>query len=104
MIEQPPRNQRLQVQFHPLHSSLLGEEAPIPTGGVRPTFTERPTIRQVEEGKITFECRLVGEPRPDVRDGAHSRGGPLKLDKEHHLGRGPFNSIADFHSFNLIYP
>ena len=33
---------------------------------MRPTFTERPTIRQLEEGKITFECRLVGEPRPDV--------------------------------------
>ena len=46
-----------------------GEETPIPTG-CKPTFTERPTIRQVEEGKITFECRLVGEPRPDVRDGS----------------------------------
>ena len=42
-----------------------GEEAPIPSG-CKPTFTERPTIRQLEEGKITFECRLVGEPRPDV--------------------------------------
>jgi hypothetical protein len=23
-------------------------------------------IRQLEEGKIAFECRLVGEPKPDV--------------------------------------
>ncbi len=45
---------------------LIGEEAPIPQGGVRPTFTERPVIRQVEEGKIAFECRMVGEPRPDI--------------------------------------
>ena len=46
-------------------SEFSGEETPIPTG-CKPTFTERPTIRQVEEGKITFECRLVGQPRPDV--------------------------------------
>ena len=46
----------------------LGEEAPIPKGGVKPTFTERPVIRQSddESNKIIFECRLVGEPRPDV--------------------------------------
>ena len=47
------------------NSEFAGEETPIPTG-CKPTFTERPTIRQVEEGKITFECRLVGQPRPDV--------------------------------------
>ena len=37
-------------------------------GGVRPTFTERPVIRQSEDepNKIIFECRLVGEPRPDI--------------------------------------
>ena len=46
----------------------IGEEAPIPKGGVKPTFTERPVIRQSEEesNKIIFECRLVGEPRPDI--------------------------------------
>ena len=48
-----------------MHPEFAGEETPIPTG-CKPTFTERPTIRQVEEGKITFECRLVGQPRPDV--------------------------------------
>ncbi|QQP41859.1 Uncharacterized protein FKW44_016350, partial [Caligus rogercresseyi] len=35
------------------------DEAPIPSGSVKPTFTERPS-------KIIFECRLVGEPKPDV--------------------------------------
>ena len=45
----------------------LGDEAPLPQGGVKPTFTERPVIRQSDEGnKIIFECRLVGEPVPDV--------------------------------------
>ena len=43
-----------------------GDEAPIPSGGVRPTFTERPVIRQSDEGKIVFECKLVGDPLPDV--------------------------------------
>ena len=34
---------------------------------IKPTFTERPVIRQSEEGaKIIFECRLVGEPKPQV--------------------------------------
>ena len=40
----------------------------MPKGGVKPTFTERPVIRQSDEepNKIIFECRLVGEPRPEV--------------------------------------
>ncbi len=36
---------------------------------MRPTFTERPVIRQPEdggEGRVIFECRLVGEPKPEV--------------------------------------
>merc|ERR1712038_672506 len=44
------------------------DEASIPTGGgVKPTFTERPVIRQSDEGtKITFQCRLAGEPKPNL--------------------------------------
>lgn len=45
------------------------DEAPIPKGrGVKPTFTERPVIRQAEDdsGKVVFECRLAGDPRPEV--------------------------------------
>jgi hypothetical protein len=34
---------------------------------VKPTFTERPVIRQSDDGtKVYFECRLVGEPKPTV--------------------------------------
>lgn len=34
---------------------------------VKPTFTERPVIRQSDDGaKVFFECRLVGEPKPAV--------------------------------------
>jgi len=43
------------------------DEATIPTGGVKPTFTERPVIRQSDEGnKIIFQCRLAGEPTPTL--------------------------------------
>ena len=43
------------------------DEAAIPSGGVKPTFTERPVIRQSEEGtKIIFQCRLAGEPKPNL--------------------------------------
>merc|ERR1712038_589773 len=44
------------------------DEASIPTGGgVKPTFTERPVIRQSDEGtKIIFQCRLAGEPKPNL--------------------------------------
>merc|ERR1711956_139303 len=47
------------------------EEAPIPKGGVKPTFTERPVIRQSEEesNKIIFECRQV----PKIPDGVPPR-------------------------------
>ena len=46
----------------------LGDEAPLPSkAGVKPTFTERPIIRQTDdEANIIFECRLVGDPVPEV--------------------------------------
>lgn len=47
----------------------LGDDAPIPKGGVKPTFTERPIIRQEGDGasaKVVFECKLVGEPMPEI--------------------------------------
>lgn len=44
-----------------------GDEAPVPDDGIKPTFTERPVIRQSEDGgNITFECRCVGDPKPTV--------------------------------------
>ena len=43
------------------------DEAAVPSGGVKPTFTERPVIRQSDEGtKIIFQCRLAGEPKPNL--------------------------------------
>ena len=34
---------------------------------MKPTFTERPVIRQSDEGtKIIFQCRLAGEPKPNL--------------------------------------
>lgn len=44
-----------------------GDEAPVPEDGIKPTFTERPNIRQLDEGHVVFECRCVGKPKPDVR-------------------------------------
>lgn len=46
----------------------IGDEAPVPDDGIKPTFTERPVIRQSDDGNtITFECRLVGDPKPSVK-------------------------------------
>lgn len=48
--------------------NCLGDEAPVPDDGIKPTFTERPIIRQSEDGvKITFECRCVGDPKPSIQ-------------------------------------
>jgi len=47
----------------------IGDEAPVPESaeGIKPTFTERPVIRQSEDGgNVTFECRCVGDPTPTV--------------------------------------
>jgi hypothetical protein len=39
----------------------------VPADGIKPTFTERPVIRQTDDGgKVSFECRLVGDPKPTV--------------------------------------
>lgn len=46
----------------------LGDEAPVPDDGIKPTFTERPIIRQSDDGgKITFDCRCVGDPKPSIQ-------------------------------------
>ena len=33
---------------------------------VKPSFTERPVIRQDDNGAITFEVRLAADPQPEV--------------------------------------
>lgn len=49
---------------------IQGDEAPVPDDGCKPTFTERPIIKQLEEdksgGRISFECRCVGDPKPEL--------------------------------------
>lgn len=46
----------------------IGDEAPVPDNGIKPTFTERPVIRQTDDGNsVIIECRVVGEPKPSVQ-------------------------------------
>jgi len=46
----------------------LGDEAPVPEDGIKPTFTERPIITQTEDSRnVIIECRLVGDPKPTVQ-------------------------------------
>lgn len=41
--------------------------APVPADGAKPTFTEKPVIRQSDDGKkIIFECRLIADPKPEI--------------------------------------
>lgn len=55
------------VSIISLNKNLIGDEAPVPDDGIKPTFTERPVIRQTDDGgKITFECRCVGDPKPTI--------------------------------------
>lgn len=57
----------MEVQFEYFFENL-GDEAPVPDDGIKPTFTERPVIRQSDDGgNITFECRCVGDPEPNVK-------------------------------------
>ena len=53
-----------------MKTNYKGDEAPMPDDGVRPTFTERPVIKQLDDdksgGRIMFECRCVGDPKPEV--------------------------------------
>lgn len=51
-------------------SQFKGDEAAVPDDGCKPTFTERPVIKQLDDdksgGRILFECRCVGDPKPDL--------------------------------------
>ena len=50
-----------------MKKKYLGDEAPMPQSGVKPTITERPIIRQAANGsEITFQCRCVGDPKPTI--------------------------------------
>ncbi|XP_069190632.1 obscurin-like, partial [Procambarus clarkii] len=65
------------------------DEVPSPKEGVRPTFTERPSIKQSEDGtSVIFSCRCVANPQPTIvwefkgkklREGARHR---MKLEPD----------------------
>ena len=60
----------------------LDDEAPLPIDGAKPTFTEKPVIKQSDDcSKITFECRLVADPNPTIQ-WLH-RGKVIKEDRRH---------------------
>ncbi|XP_053200690.1 twitchin-like isoform X3 [Panonychus citri] len=43
------------------------DDSSVPTDNAKPTFTEKPVIKQSDDGsKIIFECRLVAEPAPTI--------------------------------------
>lgn len=81
-----------------------GDEAPVPEDGIKPTFTERPVIRQTEDGtKIIFECRCVGKPPPTVtwfnRDGPIEQGGRYTISLEndqtlYYIARLEINNVV----------
>lgn len=71
-----------------------GDEAALPPDGTKPNFTEKPVIRQSDDGtKIIFECRLIADPTPTIewffkeslvkQDSRHQQF--LRSDKHTHL-------------------
>lgn len=58
------------------------DEVPPPEEGAKPTFTERPLIKQSADGsKITFECRLVADPPPTLQ--WFHKNSPVREDSRH---------------------
>ena len=47
---------------------LTADDTTLPKkDGVKPTFTERPSIRQSDDGNsVIFSCKCVGDPVPTV--------------------------------------
>lgn len=73
---------------------MTGEEATSGSKETKPIFTEKPVIKQAEDGsKITFECKLIADPLPTIEwllQGKPVKEGPrhkmsLTTDKGTHL-------------------
>lgn len=62
----------------------LGDEA-LPADGVKPTFTEKPVIRQ-SDGKIIFECRLIADPSQKPTIEWQLKGKTVNEDSRHKYG------------------
>lgn len=57
----------------------------MPIDGAKPTFTERPVIKQSDDcTKITFECRLVADPNPTIE--WYHKGQLVRQDARHKYG------------------
>ena len=68
------------------------DEAPLPVDGAKPTFTEKPVIKQSDDcSQITFDCRLVADPNPSI-EWFHN-GNKLKEDSRH-----KYTLISDKHN------
>ena len=74
--------------------TLTGEEATAGSKETKPIFTEKPVIKQADDGsKITFECKLISDPLPTIEwllQGKTVKEGPrhsmsLTTDKGTHL-------------------
>jgi hypothetical protein len=90
-----------------------GDEAPLPPDGTKPNFTEKPVIRQSDDGtKIIFECRLIADPKPTiewifkekvVREDSRHRYS-LKSDKHTHLASLEITAVsaADAGEYKLV--
>ncbi|XP_064113169.1 myotilin-like isoform X4 [Macrobrachium nipponense] len=60
-------NATISLNFDSSFMMLTGDEEAPAGDGVKPTFTERPVIRQSEDGSsVIFSCRCVGSPKPTV--------------------------------------
>jgi hypothetical protein len=70
----------------------IDDEAPLPIDGAKPTFTERPVIKQSEDcSKITFDCRLVADPNPTIE--WFHKGKVIKEDSRH-----KYSLLSDKHN------
>jgi len=79
------------------------DDSNIPAGEAKPTFTEKPVIRQGDNGKIIFECRLVANPKPTIKwfhksnlvkeDSRHKYN--LTSDKHNHVASLEISNIAE---------
>ncbi|RWS22157.1 twitchin-like protein, partial [Leptotrombidium deliense] len=51
------------------------------SGSAKPTFTDKPVIRQTDDGKVIFECRFVADPKATVQ--WFHKGNLVKEDTRH---------------------
>lgn len=74
---------------------ISDDEAPVPPDGAKPTFTERPVIRQFDDcQRIIFDCKLVADPKPTIE--WLLNGKLINEDSKH-----KYNLTSDKHNHNV---